>query len=419
MTISAKPITWGEVDETGRLVIPAEIAAQYGFKPGSKVLIERDNHGVRLHQPVSHLAKLYLEPSGRCNLDCVTCMRNVWLAPDEIMAETTFNQIMAGLPEFSPPPLVFFGGIGEPLMHPQLPDMIAQVKALGSRVELITNGTLLTERLSRQLVGAGLDLLWVSLDGATPESYADVRLGASLPKVLANLKRFSQVRSKGHRPIPEIGIAFVAMQRNIHDLPEVMRIGRQLRATRLSVSNVLPYTEAMCQERLYEKVLNSVTFHPSPWMRRMSLPKLNPGEVLGQVLSQVMDMGWNIEFAGNNLGTSNNTCPFIESGAMAIGWDGGASPCPPLLHSHISYWGNRHYFSHQYVIGNLADMSLRELWEAPEHQTYRRKVQGYEFAPCTSCGGCELIYENKEDCFGNEFPTCSNCLWSQGVIQCP
>jgi Ribonuclease G/E len=59
-----------------------------------------------------------------------------------------------------------------------------------------------------------------------------------------------------------------------------------------------------------------------------------------------------------------------------------------------------------------AKKSLGELWESPEHQTYRRKMRGYEFAPCTLYGGGELIYENKEDC-------CGNCLWPQGVIQCP
>jgi MoaA/NifB/PqqE/SkfB family radical SAM enzyme len=419
MMITAKPVSWGEVDETGRLIIPAEIAAQYGLKPGAKVLFEREEQGVRLHRPVNHLTKLYIEPSGRCNLDCVTCMRNVWNAPDEVMADSIFDRIVTGLAEFSSPPLVFFGGLGEPLMHPKLVEMIRRVKALGSAVELITNGTILTERISHQLIEAGLDVLWVSLDGATPESYADVRLGASLPKVLENLKQFSQARSKGHRPKPEIGIAFVAMQRNIHDLPAVMRIGRQLRASRLSVSNVLPYTEAMCQERLYDKVLNDLTFQPSPWGRQLNLPKMNPDGVLGQMLSEVMNQGWNIKLAGSNLGSTNDTCPFIENGAMAIGWDGGASPCLPLLHHHVSYVGSRKQTSHPFIVGNVAETSLYELWSAPDHQTYRRKVQGYEFAPCTFCGGCELAAENKEDCFGNEFPTCSNCLWSQGVIQCP
>ncbi len=419
MTISAKSVSWGQVDEAGRLVIPPELVARYGFKPGSKVLFEPDEQGVRLHRTVNNLAKLYVEPSSRCNLDCVTCIRNVWTAPDEIMAGATFDRIISGLAEFSPPPAVFFGGLGEPLLHPNLADMIARAKGLGCRVEMITNGTILTERVSRELIEAGLDLLWVSLDGATPESYTDVRLGASLPKVLANLKGFSRARSKGHHPYPEIGIAFVAMQRNIHDLPALMRIGKQLRATHLSISNVLPYTEDMCQERLYDKVLNDIVFQPSPWLPQVSLPKMNPDGVFSEILNQVMGKGWNIKFAGSNLGSTNDTCPFIENGAMAIGWDGGASPCLPLLHSHISYLGNRKHTSHQFIVGNIAEQSLRELWTTPDHATYREKVQGYEFAPCTFCGGCELAYENKEDCFGNEFPTCGNCLWSQGVIQCP
>ena len=97
---------------------------------------------------------------------------------------------------------------------------MAKIKALGARVELITNGTLLTEKKTRQLVDAGLDMLWVSIDGATPETYADVRIGAELPQIIANLRRLAKMRKGGHFPQPEIGIAFVAMKRNIADLPK-------------------------------------------------------------------------------------------------------------------------------------------------------------------------------------------------------
>jgi hypothetical protein len=46
-------------------------------------------------------------------------------------------------------------------------------------------------------------------------------------------------------------------------------------------------------------------------------------------------------------------------------------------------------------------------------------VQGFAFAPCTFCGGCEMLDGNEEDCLGNEFPACGGCLWAQGLIQCP
>ena len=43
------------------------------------------------------------------------------------------------------------------------------MKTLDAKVELITNGTLLTQGMSKELIAAGLDMLWISLDGATPE----------------------------------------------------------------------------------------------------------------------------------------------------------------------------------------------------------------------------------------------------------
>ena len=240
-----------QLDEAGRLAFPAEIAARFGLAPAAPVEIEEEAGSLRLRRPVTHLAKLYIEPTVRCNLACRTCIRNVWNEPGGDMTGATFAAVIAGLRNFKPPPTVFFGGFGEPLGHPGIIDMVADAKALGCPVELITNGVLLTEQTSRQLIGAGLDRLWVSLDGARLESYADVRLGATLPTVLANLGRFSDSRPPLRPRQPEIGIAFVAMRRNIADLPRVLSLGRELGASRFLVTGVLPYTTEMQSEILY------------------------------------------------------------------------------------------------------------------------------------------------------------------------
>jgi MoaA/NifB/PqqE/SkfB family radical SAM enzyme len=237
--------------------------------------LERDGNTIRLHRPLNHLAKVYIEPTNGCNLDCVTCFRNAWETNIGRMSEAIFATILAGLAQIDPLPTVYFGGIGEPMFHQRTVDWIAQVKQLGARVELITNGTLLTEQRSRQLIDAGLDLLWVSIDGASPESYADVRLGAELPNVLANLQRFRTMR-KGHKTSkPEIGVAFVAMKRNIADLPKVLKIARQLGALHFSVSNVLPVTESLKDEVLYQESMRSITYLDSGRMPQLSLPKMD------------------------------------------------------------------------------------------------------------------------------------------------
>mgnify|MGYP003377932975 CR=1 FL=1 len=150
-------VEWGYVDDAGRLVLSPEMRRSLGLEPGARMRLERDGNTIRLHRPLGHLAKVYIEPTNGCNLDCVTCFRNAWAADIGRMRDATFAAILEGLAAIDPPPTVYFGGIGEPLYHPRTVEWVAQAKQLGARVELITNGTLLTEKRSRQLIDAGLD----------------------------------------------------------------------------------------------------------------------------------------------------------------------------------------------------------------------------------------------------------------------
>ncbi len=412
-------VLWAEVDDEGRLVVPAGVAKEFGLEPGARARIELDGHNFRLHRPVTHLRKIYLEPTNRCNISCRTCIRQSWQTELGQMLGQTFRRILDSLSEITPRPTIFFGGLGEPLFHPQTIEMVRQVKELGARAELITNGTLLDEERSRGLIAAGLDTLWVSIDGATPESYADVRLGAELPKVLANLKRFKRLRPPAHRPTPVIGIAFVAMKRNLADLPQVLALGRRLGAKQFMVSNVLPHTEEMTQETLYDRCLNDITYLPSPWLPKVNLPKMEINEETREPFFQALNSNLNVTYAGNNFGGRNDVCVFIESGSMAIGWDGSVSPCPPLLYTHVNYLNGRRRISKRHIIGNVSQTGLLELWRESEYVDYRERVQRFAFAPCTFCGGCDLLDSNEEDCLGNGFPACGGCLWAQAVIRCP
>jgi MoaA/NifB/PqqE/SkfB family radical SAM enzyme len=335
------------------------------------------------------------------------------------MSEATFEKILEGLKALDPIPNVYFGGIGEPLFHPKTIDWIAEVKALGVKVELITNGTILVERKARELIDSGLDVLWVSIDGASPETYADVRLGAELPNIITNLRRLTKMRKAGHYPKPEIGIAFVAMKRNINDLPKVIKLGRSLRAQYFSVSNVQPVTEEMQSDRLYTKVTKNIAYMPAPHLPRLSLPKMDFDEATHDALIEAFNSGCNISYAGNNWGGANDVCNFVESGTMSVAWTGDVSPCWPLMHTHTSYLHGKPRLAKKHVIGNVRERSLEDLWLDPGYVAYRERLHNFVFAPCTFCGGCDLSEANEEDCLGNTFPACGGCLWAQGIIQCP
>lgn len=357
------------------------------------------------------LAKFYVEPTNRCNLDCPMCMRRTWDEPAGEMSSAVFRRLLHGLTAFVPRPGIFFGGIGEPLLHPGIIEMVAESKAAGACVELITNGTLLTPELSIELIRAGLDGLWVSIDGGIPGTHAGSRPGARLDSVIENLRGFREAILRGGGRggccgfIPnfqvEIGIEFVAMKRNISELAGVIALARELGASRLLVSNVLPYTPEMQREALYLERIGGGN--------RLSIlfPSMDWGEIPPGALGPLT--------AGTALWPR---CRFIEEGTITVGWDGSVSPCLPLLHTHRTYLFDRERLSHRWILGNIREQALPDIVNLPEHQAFRKRVQAFQFPPCVECH-CTLSAENREDCLGNPFPTCGGCLWAYGVIRCP
>jgi MoaA/NifB/PqqE/SkfB family radical SAM enzyme len=175
----------------------------------------------------------------------------------------------------------------------------------------------------------------------------------------------------------------------------------------------------MQTEMLYTRTLRVIAYMSSPTHGKLSLPRMDIHERTRDAFLQALQSGYNVNFGGNSLGGATDVCNFIESGTISIAWDGHASPCWPLMHTHTSYLHGKPHISRRHVVGNVTERDLLDIWLDEDYVAYRRRVQNFSFAPCTFCGGCELSEENEEDCLGNEFPACGGCLWAQGVIQCP
>ena len=409
---------WLEIDKEGRLVLPPELRDGYGLQAGAQVLIRKNDRFLQLQRPVTHLAKVYLEPTSRCNLTCRTCIRNAWLEPQGDMSPATWKKVIANLEALPSRPQVVFGGFGEPLAHPDILTMVEQVRPLAGSLELITNGMLLSEETARRLIKLNLDMLWISVDGATAENLADVRIGAVLHTIFANIERVALLRHETTRR-PEIGISFVAMRRNIADLPELLRMGPKLGISRYMITNVLPYTEEMCQEMLYTRAVDGVDSVPSPYAPHIDLPRIDLDDTSKDAIVQTIRYRNNVTLNGVTLGQDRGRCPFIEKGAVAICWDGTVSPCLALMHSYQSYLHNRLRSVERHSVGSINKETLESIWSQSEYQDFRTRVAEFDFSPCTWCGGCSWSEANQEDCFANPFPTCGGCLWAQGVIQCP
>ncbi len=403
------------VDEQGRLIFPPDLIKKYGITPGDNLFLEEGRDRMLLNSSVSRLARIYVEPTSRCNLECATCIRNAWDEPLGNMELSLYDKILHTLDISDPVPEVFFGGFGEPLSHPHIIHMIKEAKNRGAHVELITNGILLDQKMAKTLIELKLDRIWVSIDGATPESYSDVRMGNEFARIKQNLLNLKHLKTGYQHNSPSLGITFVAMKRNIQDLPEIARLLNQLGADTLHVSNVLPHTKEMKEEILYEKSITK-------WANggeSIIFPRMDLND---EMWTEIKDLFLKFDMqdlAGDEFLKPRDTCAFIEKGSLSIRFDGKISPCLPLLHSNTNYLKDNLRTTKASFFGDLKDSDLLHIWNDREYKDFRTRVMKFDFSPCTSCSSCEMSESNEEDCFGSAPFSCGGCLWAQGYIQCP
>ena len=414
------------IDDQGHLILPPDVVQQLGLTPGTKVTLDENENSFSVARPITSLKRVYVEVTNLCNLNCATCMRNDWDVEFGRMSLESFERILEGVLAFSPKPEIFFGGYGEPFSHPDCLSMIEKAKSMGLRVSLITNGILLNEEISRQLLDLKLDMLWVSLDGASSECYADIRLGNELPGIIENLKYLRSLRLSAYGSslswsgYPRLGIAFVAMKRNIHDLNEVIKLGTKLGAVEFSVSNVLAHNQQLRGENLYLRSINQVASrHALQWKPLVHLPRMDVDDYTTKAITTLLKSTNQLEFFGSKLNKNEDRCPFVERGSLSVRWDGKVSPCLPLLYTHTYFLNDRERSSQAHFVGDIKEQRLPEIWGNPVYNDLRERLQSFDFSPCIFCNSCDMANNNLEDCYGNTIPACGGCLWAQGLIRCP
>jgi hypothetical protein len=86
-----------KLTEDGCLRLSEYLAEEYGLLAGADVVLEKGTNELRILRSVSHLARVYVEPTTSCGLRCRTCVRNVWEETAGFMSEAVFEKLAADL----------------------------------------------------------------------------------------------------------------------------------------------------------------------------------------------------------------------------------------------------------------------------------------------------------------------------------
>lgn len=180
--------------------------------------------------------ELVIEVTNQCNLNCIMCLRKKMRRPVGFMEMGLFKKIIDEVATYSE--LVYLYGLGEPLFHSQIFEMISYAKSKGLAVGLSSNATLLIPEKARKLIESGLDYLIIALDAATPKTYAKVRGGRNFPQVVKNVKDFLELKKKAPKP-PFTVLQFVKLRENEKETGEFCKMWQGLGADALRVKPVV------------------------------------------------------------------------------------------------------------------------------------------------------------------------------------
>ena len=345
------------------------------------------------------LRRILLELTSRCNLDCPMCfLKGSGETRGDLeweVLESLFDQA-EGFPDLE---WVHFGGVGEPLVHPRVLEALRAAAGKAWSVRLTTNGTLVDQAMARALAKIGPKVVDFSLEAEAaglPGRDSDAKT------ILGAMRALDRARKDEGRSFPEIRAAIVLTASNLEKVLLLPKALREAGATRVSLSNIVPTSEAMLPLALY----------PVSLEEEAALQK--------DIFLAFQKEGLNVALPRFAL-SSERHCSFARSETLVVRWDGKVSPCTRLSHGYEEWVLGRKKRVCFYSFGSLREETLEAIWDSPAYASFRWRLRRALYASCLDCNllpVCEYPKTTESDCWGDS-PACSDCLWDRNLIRCP
>lgn len=325
--------------------------------------------GFRPLAPANSPRHLQVEIITRCNLACTMCPRTAALqraaTPDERarwLQMMPFDRYRAILDQFPRLQTLALHGLGEPLLHPHLFEMVAEAAARNIAPRFTSNLTLLSPERADRLLAAGLSRLIVSLDGATAATYEAIRVRASFALVVANLSYLLQARRRLGTARPVVHVNMVVSTPNRHEVPAMVQLCGRLGVDGLILSPIEPATKEM----------EPLTCSPTDWEQLAQTAR----EAARQVGLPVFIRGGarrGRRAATPSGGQATHKClqPWLV--AVVTG-EGLVMPCCNI-------------HSPEFAMGNVMTQAFERIWQGGRYQSFRQELKqpGHVPAPCAWC----------------------------------
>ena len=332
---------------------------RYNFKRIINYFLIKYQLILRTIKVVGYPYDIFIDPCNICMLHCPLCPTGIGDTSrvKAILSFELFKKIIDEVGDYAYS--VTFTNWGEPLLNKHLVEMIKYCKKVKHIpfVRFDTNlNIVLTERSAESLLLSGLDMLSVSIDGVTQETYEKYRKGGDLKKVLNNSRLLIDKRQRFRLEKPYIYMQFLVFRHNIHEIGEAINLAHQMGFDAIRIASARAYTgtDVIKPTRVNYEISKEY------------LPE--PGSKWSHYTSDLKRIG------------SKKICDWLWK-RIVINPDGSVSSCCA-------------YYPQEYDLGNISYESIKSVWNSNKYIMARKIAKNPKKAkfylqkgkiPCAIC----------------------------------
>lgn len=332
---------------------------------------------MQLSQKFPHLSfsprSIQIECTTKCNLRCTFCELSYW---SEEPADLEFDNVQTMVEHLPKLKRIDLTGIGEALVNKNFFNIVKFLKSRGIYVTLNDNFMLMTEKTARRVVELGIDQIFLSLDGASSDTYEPIRRGAKFDVVIANVKRLVAIKKEMGSHLPEVKINTVVCDTNYHELPQIVELAHEIGIGMVQFVNIVTFddTDSMGTADIKGKVRQKFE---AAIARAEELGVLVKVELFDKLPVQQCDFPWTRNF---------------------VTYDGYVHPC-----CYTTQSGDR-TAQNSRSLGNLTNDTYADIWNGEQYTSFRKKMaKGILPYQCKHCPK----YAGRPDLEGKEQATAS------------
>lgn len=318
------------------------------------------------------LTRLVVKPTLRCTANCSSCesRRSLHrsLQHEQMLTIDEWRRVFEDAASLGVQRLDISGG--EPTLYRQLPELIRLGRSFGWYVNLNTNGTFIKSENVKSLLDAGLNSIYVSLYGASPQLHDALRHQRGLWDRATNAVRLLALLGAGYEDF-SVKIQTLICRLNFLEIPKLIGLGHQLGAKEIAIS----YLEGDFHGKLQLTPTDIRSFRANvipdclTVVSRLPLGAQEKSKAMDDV-RQIFSDNLSVEQWASSTYRPNEkekcTRPNWFSIVLA---NGDVHPCNMVEYTHAP------------VMGNLRSSSLKDVWNDSPFVLFRERL----FDSCKRC----------------------------------